>query len=129
MLYYIVPPVSVSIIESQIPTFQQSHTLRCILNAPSSLTLTSLSYSWQKNGETLTAEMGSQLRLSALQESDNNTDYRCRYMASSQYLIRGINVTSTTHRLIIKGVQINGLFWCTELFSPSPLWTKETYDA
>ena len=100
------PPVSVSITESQIPTLQRSFTLNCNLNAPSSLVLTLPSYSWQKTGETLTGELGSQFRISALQESDNNTDYKCRYMASSKYLIHSIDISSTTHRLIIKGKHV-----------------------
>ena len=101
MVYYIVPPVSVSISESHTPTFLMSYTLSCNLNAPSSLALTSPSYSWQKNGLTVNGEIDYQLNVGALQESDNNTDYKCRYTASSQYLIRGIDITSTTHQLII----------------------------
>ena len=56
------------------------------------------------NGET-----GDQLNLAVLQESDNNTDYQCQYIASSQYLIRDIDITTTTHRLIIIGIVVNNL--------------------
>ena len=58
------------------------------------------------NGET-----GDQLNLAVLQESDNNTDYKCRYTASSQYLIHGIDITSTTHQLIIIGKLVNHLLF------------------
>ena len=93
MVYYIVPAVSVSISESHTPTLQMSYTLSCNLNAPSSLALTSPSYSWLKNEVTVNGETGDQLNLGVLQESDNNTDYKCRYTASSQYLMHGIDVT------------------------------------
>ena len=106
MVYYIVPPVSVSISESHTPTLQMSYALSCNLNAPSSLDLTSPSYSWLKNGVTMNGETGDQLNLDALQESDNNTDYKCHYTASSQYLIHDIDVTSTTHQLIIIGMLV-----------------------
>ena len=106
MVYYIVPPVSVSISESDTPTLQMSYTLSCNLNAPSSLALTSPSYSWLKNGVTLNGETGDQLNLGVLQESDNNTYYKCRYTASSQYLMHGIDVASTIHQLIIIGMLI-----------------------
>ena len=109
MVYYIVPPVSVSISESHTPTLLMSYTLSCNLNAPSSLALNSPSYSWQKNGSTVNGEIGYQLNLGVLQESDNNTDYKCQYIASSQYLIRDIDITSTTHRLIIIGIVVNNL--------------------
>ena len=107
MVYYIVPPVSTSISESHTPTLQMSLSFSCNLNAPSSLALTSLSYSWQKNGVTVIGETGNQLNLDVLQESDNNTDYKCRCTASSQYLMRGIDVTSTRHQLIIIGMLVN----------------------
>ena len=77
MVYYIVPPVSVSISESHTsPTLLMSYTLSCNLNAPSSLALNSPSYSWRKNGSTVNGEIGYQLNIAALQESDNNTDYK-----------------------------------------------------
>ena len=107
MVYYIVPPVSVSISESHTPTLLLSYALSCNLNAPSSLDLTSLSYSWLKNGVTVNGETGDQLNLDALQESDNNTDYKCHYTASSQYLISDIAVTSTIHQLLIIGMLVN----------------------
>ena len=107
MVYYIVPPVSVSISESHTPTLQMSYTLSCNLNAPSSLALTSPSYSWLKDGATVNGETGDQLNLGVLQESDNNTDYKCRYTASSQYLMHGIDVASTRHQLIIIGMLVN----------------------
>ena len=107
------PPVSVSISESHTPTLQMSYTLSCNLDAPSSLDLTSPSYSWLKNGVTLNGEFGYQLNLGVLQESDNNTDYKCRYMASSQYLMHDIDVTSTTHQLIIIGMLV---YLCLFLF-------------
>ena len=55
----------------------------------------------------MNGEFGYQLNLDALQESDNNTDYKCRYRASSLYLIRDIDVTSTRHQLIIIGMLVN----------------------
>ena len=105
LVCYIVPQVFISISESHTPTLQQSYSLSCNLNAPSSLALTLPTYSWQKNGQTVNGEIGNQLNLGALQESDNNTDYKCHYMASSQYLIRHIDIISTTHQLIIEGKQ------------------------
>ena len=107
----LVPSVSVSISESPTPTLQMSYSLSCNLNAPSSLALTSPSYSWLKNGVTVNGETGDQLNLGVLQESDNNTYYKCRYTASSQYLIRDIDVTSTRHQLIIIGMLVNPYFF------------------
>ena len=57
-----------------------------------------------------------QLNLAVLQESDNNTDYKCRYTASSQYLIRGIDITSTTHPLIIIGKLENYLLFFSPIY-------------
>ena len=109
LVYHIVPQVSVSISESHTPTLQISYTLSCNLEAPSSLALTSPSYSWLKNGVIVDGVIGYQLNLGALQESDNNTDYKCRYTASSQYLIHDIDVASTVHQLIIIGMLVNHL--------------------
>ena len=109
LVYYIVPSVSVSISESHTPTLQISYTLSCNVNAPSSLALTSPSYSWQNNGSIVNGEIGKRLNIGILQESDNNTDYKCRYKASSQYLIMAIDVTSTRHQLIIIGMIVNNL--------------------
>ena len=106
MVYYIVPPVSVSISESHTPTLQMSLSLSCNLNAPSSLALASPSYSWLNNGLIVDGAIGNQLNLGVLQESDNNTYYKCHYTASSQYLICGISVTSTAHQLIIIGMLV-----------------------
>ena len=103
----IVPSASVTISESNTPTLQMSYTLSCNLDAPTSLNLTSPSYSWLKNGNTVNGKFGYQLNLDALQESDNNTDYKCHYTASSHYLKHDIDVTSTRHQLIIIGMLVN----------------------
>ena len=107
LVYHIVPRVSVSISESHTPTLQISYTLSCNLEAPPFLALTSPLYSWLKNGVIVDGVIGNQLNLGVLQESDNNTDYKCHYTASSQYLMPGIDVTSTTHQLIIIGMLVN----------------------
>ena len=100
------PSVSIRISGNGTPTFQRSYTLYCIVDPPRSLAVTMPRYSWLKSEMTLSKETTNELMFDELLISNNNTEYKCHYMASSQYLTSPVVVTSTTYRLIIKSMQV-----------------------
>lgn len=99
-VFSIVPPLSVNIIESRVPTLQQSYTLTCNINVTLSLQENLSSYLWKKNGE-VQSEKSKNFTISHLETSDNNTKYQCQCMATSPYVSTGINVSSAIHQVII----------------------------
>ena len=73
----------------------------CNISAPPSLDLNILSYTWIRNGTILARETSSQLDLSLLPLSENNTVYTCEYTATSMYLNNNMDVTSPGHTIRI----------------------------
>ena len=107
MLSYVAPTVSVAITESQTPTALRSYTLMCIVTAPNTLPLTTISYRWTRNGaEVQSGQTSSQLSFSLLPVSEDNAVYICQYTASSVYLNNNVDVTSDQHTIRITSMWI-----------------------
>ena len=107
MLSFVAPTVSVAISESQTPAILHSYTLMCDVTAPSNLNLTTISYSWRKNGTVQSGPTSSQRVFNSLPLSENNAVYMCQYMASSVYLSNNVDVTSPEHTIRIASMWTN----------------------
>ena len=106
MLSYIAPDVSVAITESPIPpTARRSYTLMCVVTAPSTLALTTISYTWRRNGAVQSGQTNQRV-FSSLPLSEDNVVYTCQYMASSVYLNDDVDVTSSQHTIRITSMWI-----------------------
>ena len=103
--------ISVTIVPTGSSIALRDYSLTCSNNAPNTLELTSVSYQWTRNGVTL-SHTDSVLNLSPLQESENNVMYRCRFSASSTYLINDVNIQSSQHTITVscKFYKIKELF-------------------
>ena len=101
MLSFVAPEVSVAIIESQTPATLRSYTLMCVVTAPSTLALTTISYTWSRNGALQSGPTSSQRVFNSLPLSEDNVVYICQYRASSVYLNNNVDVTSPQHTIRI----------------------------
>ena len=107
MLSYVAPTVSVAISESQSPTALHSYTLMCNVTAPSTLDLTTLSYTWRRNRVLQSGQTNSQHVFNSLPLSEDNAVYMCQYRASSVYLNSNVDVTSPEHTIRIASMCTN----------------------
>ena len=73
----------------------------CVVTAPSTLALTTISYTWRRNGVVQSGQTSSQRIFNSLPLSEDNTVYTCQYRASSVYLNNNVVRTSPGHRVII----------------------------
>ena len=101
MLSFVAPTVSVAIIESQTPATLHSYTLMCDVTAPSTLDLTTISYTWRRNGTVQSGQTSSQRVFNSLPLSEDNAVYTCQYRGSSVYLNNNVDVTSSEHTIRI----------------------------
>ena len=107
MLSFVAPEVYVAINESQTPATLYSYTLMCVVTAPSTLDLTTISYIWTRNGALLSGQTSSQHVFDSLPLSEDNAVYRCQYRASSVYLNKNVDVTSPEHTIRIASMSTN----------------------
>ena len=107
MLSFVAPTVSVAITESQTPATLHSYTLMCDVTAPSTLFLTTISYTWMRNGAIQSGQTSSQRVFTLLPLSEDNAVYVCHYRASSVYLNNNVNVTSPEHTIRIASMCTN----------------------
>ena len=101
MLSVVAPTVSVAISEIQPPATLHSYTLMCNVTAPSTLNLTTISYTWRRNGTIQSGQTSSQRVFTSLPLSEDNAVYICQYRASSVYLSSNVDVTSPEHTIRI----------------------------
>ena len=73
----------------------------CVVNAPSTLALTTISYTWTRNGALVQSGQMNQLVFNSLLLSEDNVVYTCQYRASSVYLNDNVEVTSPGHTIRI----------------------------
>ena len=107
MLSYVAPTVSVAITESQSPATFHSYALLCDVITPSTLNLTTISYTWRRNGTLLSGQTSSQRVFNSLPLSEDNAVYMCQYIASSVYLNSNVNITSPEHTIRIASMCTN----------------------
>ena len=107
MLSSVAPTVSVVISESQPPATLHSYTLMCDVTAPSTLDLTTISYTWRRNGAIQSGQTSSELVFNSLPLSEDNAEYICQYRASSVYLNSNVDVTSPEHTIRIASMWTN----------------------
>ena len=105
MLSYVAPTVSVAITESRTPTALRSYTLMCVVTAPSTLPLTTISYTWTRNGAVQSGQTNQRV-FSSLPLSEDNVVYTCQYRASSVYLNNNVDVISDQHTIRITSMWI-----------------------
>ena len=111
MLSFVAPEVSVAINESQTPATLHSYTLMCDVTAPSTLDLTTISYTWTRNGAVQSRQTSSQRVFNSLPLSEDNAMYICQYRASSVYLNSNVYVTSPKHTIRIASMCTNLMFF------------------
>ena len=107
MLSIVAPTVSVAITQSQSPATLHSYTLMCAVTAPSTLNLTTILYTWRRNGTIQSGQTSSQRVFNSLPLSEDNAVYTCQYMASSVYLSSNLDVTSPEHIIRIASMCTN----------------------
>ena len=107
MSSFVAPEVSVAINESQTPATLRSYTLMCIVTAPSTLDLTTITYTWRRNGTVQSGQTSSQRVFNSLPLSEDNAVYTCQYRASSVYLNNDVDVTSPEHTIRIASMCTN----------------------
>ena len=107
MLSYVAPTVSVAITESQTPATLHTYTLMCDITAPSTLNLSTISYTWRRNGTLQSEQTSSQQVFNSLPLSEDNVVYTCQYRASSVYLNNSVDVTSPEHTIRIASTCTN----------------------
>ena len=107
MLSFVAPTVSVAITESQTPTALRSYTLMCGVTAPSTLDLTTILYTWRRNGTVQSRQTNIQHVFNSLPLSEDNAVYICQYTASSVYLNSNVDVTSPEHTIRIASMCTN----------------------
>ena len=73
----------------------------CDVTAPSTLALTTISYTWRRNGAVQSGQTSSQRVFNSLSQSEDNAVYTCHYSASSVYLNRIVDRTSPGHTIRI----------------------------
>ena len=73
----------------------------CDVNAPSTLALITISYTWRRNGTDVHSEQTNQLIFNSLPLSEDNAVYTCQYIASSVYLNNNVVKTSSGLRIRI----------------------------
>ena len=78
----------------------------CVFTAPSTLDLSTISYSWRRDGALQSGQTSSQRVFNSLSQSENNAVYTCQYMASSDYLNSIVDRTSPGHTIIITSMWI-----------------------
>ena len=104
----LVPEFAIRVTESGSPTVLRSYTLTCDLGSlPTSLDLTNPSYQWLKNDVVVDGEAGNQLHFNSLSLDDDNTVYRCQYMASSIYLNNMLVLSSQQLQIDITSMYLN----------------------
>ena len=101
---FVAPTVSVAITESQTPIALRSYTLMCVVTDPSTLALTTISYTWRR--DEVVVQSGSQISFSSLPLYEDNVVYTCQCIASSVYLNDNVDVTSSQHTLRITSMWI-----------------------
>ena len=103
--------ISVNIVPTGSSVALRDYSLTCSNDATNNLELILISYEWTRNGITL-SHNDRVLNLSPLQESENNVMYRCRFSASSTYLINDVNIQSSQHTITVscKFYKIKELF-------------------
>ena len=72
----------------------------CVVNAPSTLPLTTISYTWMRNGD-VQSGLTNQRVFNLLPQSEDNAIYTCQYMVSSVYLNDNVDMTSPGHTVRI----------------------------
>ena len=107
MLSFVAPEVSVAINESQTPATLHNYTLMCDVTAPSTLDLTTISYTWRRNGTLQSGQTSSQRVFNSLPLSEDKAVYTCQYMASSVYLNNDVDVTSPEYTIRIASMCTN----------------------
>ena len=73
----------------------------CVVNAPSTLALIRISYTWRRNGADVHSGQTNQLIFNSLPLSEDNAVYTCQYRASSVYLNKNVVKTSPGFRIRI----------------------------
>ena len=107
MLSYVAPTISVAINESQTPATLHTYTLICDITAPSTLNLSTISYTWRRNGTVQSGQRSSQQVFNSLPLSEDNAVYTCQCRASSVYLNNNVDVTSPEHTIRIASMWTN----------------------
>ena len=71
----------------------------CVVNAPSTLTLTTISFSWWRYRVVDQFGLSNERVFISLPLSDDNVGYTCQYRASSVYLNNIVDVFSPRHTI------------------------------
>ncbi len=100
---YVVPHISASISENDIPTLGKNYILTCNVSIPSTLMTHSVSYTWMEGISILTGQNTNQFNFSPLQLIHNGTNLICQYTVSSIYLNNSV-LGSAKHQINIIGI-------------------------
>ncbi len=102
-IIYVVPHISATISENNIPTIGNNYILTCNVSIPSTLMTHIASYTWMEVKSNLTGQNTSQLNFSRLQSIHNGTNFICQYTVSSIYLNNSV-LGSEKHQINIIGI-------------------------
>ena len=73
----------------------------CDVTVPSTLDVTSITYTWMRNGAVQSGQTNQQRVFNSLPLSEDNAVYICQYRASSVYLNDNVFLTSPGHTITI----------------------------